>query len=85
MGDAENEHMGAGQYIGSDVDVDKEYDGEKDEVIWPHRPKKYGEKIDAGEDGRQAVKGQICNELVPPFERMSKLDMAASSLLAILL
>ena len=37
-------------------DVEKEYGGEEDEVLWPHRPEeRYGEKID---DGRQAEKGQ---------------------------
>ena len=41
---------------------------EEDEVLWPHRPEeRYGEKIDAREDGRQAEKGQTSNDLVPGF------------------
>ena len=40
-------------------DVEKEYGGEEDEVLWPHRPEeRYGEKLDAREDGRQAKKGR---------------------------
>ena len=31
---------------------------------------RYGEKIDAREDGRQAKKWQASNDLVPGFERM---------------
>ena len=31
-----------------------------------------GVKIDAEEDGRQAAKGQTCNELVTGFERMDQ-------------
>ena len=46
--------------------VEKEYVGEEDAVLWPHRPEeRYGEKTDA----RQADKGQTSNDLVPGFER----------------
>ena len=58
MDGEENEHMGVGEDWGC-FDVEKEYVGEEDEVLWPHRPEeRYGEKIDAREDGRQAEKGQ---------------------------
>ena len=54
MDGEENEQMG----IGEDwvfCDVEKEYVGEEDEVIWPYRPEeRYGEKTDARKDGRQA-------------------------------
>ena len=54
-------------------DVEKEYVGEEDEVLWPHIPEeRYGEKTDAREDGRQAEKGQTSNHLVPGFERMDQ-------------
>ena len=54
-------------------DVEKEYGGEEDEALWPHRPEeRYGEKIDAREDGRQAEKGQSSNYLIPGFERMDQ-------------
>ena len=47
-------------------DVEEEYVGEEDEVLWPHRPEeRYGEKTDARKDGRQAEKGQTSNDLVP--------------------
>ena len=40
-------------------DVEKEYVGEEDEVIWPHRPEeRHGEKTDARKDERQAEKGR---------------------------
>ena len=48
--------------IGVCSDVEKEYGGEEDEVLWPHRPEeRYGEKVDAREGGRQAEKGQTNN------------------------
>ena len=54
-------------------DVEKEYGGEEDEILWPHRPEeRYGEKVDAREGGRQAEKGQTNNGLVPGFERMDQ-------------
>ena len=54
-------------------DVEKEYGGEEDEDVWPHRPeKRYGEKNDAREDGRQAEKGQTSNDLVPGFDGMDQ-------------
>ena len=54
-------------------DVDKEYVGEEDEVIRPHRPEeRYRENIDAREDGRPAEKGQTNNDVVPGFERMGQ-------------
>ena len=47
-------------------DGEKEYVGEEDEVLWPHRPEeRYGENTDAREDGRQAEMGHTGNELVP--------------------
>ena len=53
--------------------VEKEYGGEEDEVIWPHRPEeRCGEQIDAREGGRQAEKGKTSNDLVPGFERMDQ-------------
>ena len=53
--------------------VEKEYVGEEDEVLWPHRPEeRYGENTDARKDGRQAEKGQTSNDLVPGFERMDQ-------------
>ena len=54
-------------------DVEKEYVGEGDEVLWPHRPEeRYRKKLDAREDGRQAKKGQTSNDLVPGFKRMDQ-------------
>ena len=54
----ENEQMGVGEDWVS-FDVEKEYVGEEDEVLWPHRPEeRYGEKTDARKDGRQAEKEQ---------------------------
>ena len=58
--------------IGSVFMLQKEYGGEVDEVIWPHRPKTTLEKTDSGEDGRQAVKGQTCKDMVPGFKRLDK-------------
>ena len=46
----ENEQMGVGEYWVC-FDVEKGYDAEEDEVIWPHRPgERYREKTDARED-----------------------------------
>ena len=60
----EKEQMGVGQ-DGVCFDVEKEYDGEENGVIWPHRPKKqHGKKTDTGEYGRQAAKCKTCRELV---------------------
>ena len=39
MGEEENEQMGVGQDWVC-LYVEKEYGGEEDEVLWPHRPKK---------------------------------------------
>ena len=68
----ENEQM----CVGEDwvcFDVEEEYVGEEDEVIWPHRPKeRYGEKIAARADGRQAKQWQTRNDLVSGFERMDQ-------------
>ena len=74
MGGEENEQMGVGEnWVCSDVE--KEYGGEEDEVLWPHRPEeRYGEKVDAREGGRQAEKGQTCKDLVPGFERMDQAE-----------
>ena len=72
MDGEENEQMGVGEDWVC-VDVEKEYVGEEDEVLWPHRPEvRYGEKIDAREDERQAEKGQTSNDLVPGFESMDQ-------------
>ena len=72
MDGEENEQMGVGEDWVC-FDVEKEYGGEEDEVLWPHRPEeRYGEKTDAREDGRQAEKGQTSNDLVPGFERMDQ-------------
>ena len=72
MDGEENEQIGVGEDWFC-FDVVREYGGEEDEVLWPHRPEeRYGEKIDAREDGRQAEKGQTCNELVPGIERMDQ-------------
>ena len=54
-------------------DVEKEYGGEEDEVLWTHRTEeRYGEKTDVRKDGRQVAKGQTCKDLVPGFERMDQ-------------
>ena len=57
MGGEESEDMGVEQYWVCS-DVKKEYCGEEDErVLWPHRPKKHGRKIDTGKiDRRQAAR-----------------------------
>ena len=82
MDGEENEQMGVGEDWVC-FDVEKEYVGEEDEVLWPHRlEERYGEKADAREDGRQAEKGQTSNDLVPGFERSTKLDIAGASQLA---
>ena len=53
MGGEENEQMGVGQDWVC-IDVEKEYGGEEDEVLWPHRPEKqHDKKTDTGEGGRQ--------------------------------
>ena len=74
MGGEKNEQMGVGEnWVCSGVE--KEYGGEEDEVLWPHRPEeRYGEKVDAREGGRQAEKGQTNNGLVPGFERMDQAE-----------
>ena len=54
-------------------DVEKEYVGEEDDVLWPYRPEeRYGENTDAREDGRQVEKEQTSKDLVPGFERMDQ-------------
>ena len=61
-------------------DVEKEYGGEEDVVIWPHCPEeRYGEKTDAREDGRQAEKGQTATTWFEDFKEWAKLDIAAAS------
>ena len=78
----EHEQMGVGEDLVC-FDVEKEYGGEEDEVIWPHRSEeRYEEHIDAREDGRQAEKGQTNNDLVPGFERMDEAGLVAASQLA---
>ena len=72
----ENEQMGVGEDWVC-FDVDKEYGGEEDEVLWPER---YEEQIDAREDGRQAEKGQTSNEL--DLKEWTKLDIVGASQLA---
>ena len=37
MGGEENKQMGVGEDLVS-FEVEKEYGGEEDEVLWPHRP-----------------------------------------------
>ena len=70
MDGEENEQIGVGEDWVC-FDVEKEYFGEEDEVLWPHRPQeRCGEKTNAREYGRQAEKGQTSNDLVPGFERM---------------
>ena len=50
MDGEENEHMGAGEDWVC-FDVEKEYVGEEDEVIWQQRPdERCGENTDARED-----------------------------------
>ena len=67
-----NEQIGVGEDWVC-FDVEKQFGGEEDEVIWPHRPEeRYEEQIDAREDGRQPEKWQTSNDLVPGFERMDK-------------
>ena len=56
MGGEENQQMGVGQDWMC-FDVEKEYGGEEDEVILPHRPKKACKQTATREDGRQAAKG----------------------------
>ena len=76
----ENEQMGVGEDWVC-FDVDKEYGGEEDEVLWPHRPEEwYEEQIDAREDGRQAEKGQTSNDL--ELKEWTKLDIVGVSQLA---
>ena len=84
VGGEENEQMGVGQYWVR-FDVEKECDGEEDEVLWPLRRlkkqhEKNSQKIDAGEDGRQAAKGQTSNDQVPGFERMDRAGHCCSLL-----
>ena len=68
----ENEQMGVGEDWVC-FDAEKEYSGEEDEVLLPHRPEeRYEEDIYAREDGRQAEKGHTSNDLVPRFERMNE-------------
>ena len=68
----ENEQMGVGEDWVC-FDVEKEFGGEEDEVLWPHRPeKRYEEEIEASEDGRQAEKGRTSNDLFTGFERMDE-------------
>ena len=72
MDGEENEQMGVGEDWVC-FDVEKEYVGDVDEVLWPHRPEEwYGQNTDAREDGRQAEKRQTSNNLVPGFERMDQ-------------
>ena len=72
MGGEENEQICVGQDRVC-FDVEKEYGGEEDEVLWLHCPKQHsGEKIDAGEDGKQAAMGQTSNDLVSGFQGMDK-------------
>ena len=72
MDGKENEQMGVGEDWVC-FDVEKEYGGEEDEVLWPHRrEERYEEQIDAREDGSQAEKGQTSNDLVPGFERVDQ-------------
>ena len=72
MDGGENEQMGVGEDCVC-FDVEKEYVGKEDDVIWSHRPdERYGEKTDAMGDGRQAEKGQTSNDLVLGFERIDQ-------------
>ena len=52
-----------------------EYVGEEDEVLWPHRPERYGEKTDAREDRPATTWFQDLKE-------WTTLDIAGASQLA---
>ena len=82
MSGEENEQMGVGEnWVCSDVE--KEYGGEEDEVLWPHRPEeRYGEKVDAREGGRQAEKGRPTTAWFQDLKEWTKLNIAAASQLA---
>ena len=68
MGGEENEQMGIGQEWVC-FDVEKEYGGDEDQVIWT--PSKTAwKKTATGEDERQMTKGQTCKDLVPGCKRM---------------
>ena len=70
-----NEQIGVGEDWVC-FDVEKEYGGEEDVVLWPHRPEeRYGEKIDARACiWKASGSSQIqCNQQRPGstgFERM---------------
>ena len=81
MDGEENEQMGVEDWVC--FDVEKEYVGEEDEVLWQHRTEeRYGEKTDAREDGRQAKKGQSATTWFQDLKDLTKLDIASASQLA---
>ena len=82
MDGEENEQMGAGEDWVC-FDVEKEYVGEEDEVLWPHRPEeRHGEKTDAREDEGKRRRGRPATTWFQYLNGWTKLDIAGASQLA---
>ena len=76
MDGEENEQMGVEEDCVC-FNVENEYGGEEDEVIWPLRPEeRHGEKIDAKEGGKQAWKGHTSKDLFQDLKEWTKLRQA---------
>ena len=75
MDGEENEQMGVGEDWVC-FDVEKEYVGEEDEVIWPHRPEeRYGEKTDYMQ-GKMEGKRRRGRPATTWFQDLKDLDQA---------
>ena len=63
--------------------VDKEYVGEEDEVLWPHRPEeRYGDRLMQGKMEGKRRRGRPATNWVQDLKEWTKLDIAAASQLA---
>ena len=81
MGGEENEQMGVGQdWVSLCFDVEEEYVGEEDEVLWPHRPKNSMEKrlIQGKGEGKRG-RGRPAKTWFQDLKEWTKLDMADAS------
>ena len=74
----EHEQMGVGEDLVC-FDVEKEYGGEEDEVVWPHRSE---ERLMQGKMEGKRRRGRPATTWFQDLKEWTKLDIVAASQLA---
>ena len=78
MDGEENEQMGVGEDWVC-FDVEKEYVGEEDEVLWPHSPEeRYGENTDARKMEGKRRRGRPATTWLQDLKEWTKPDIAGA-------